>query len=185
MLTEKIESSESDLRTLVATIRSKLKAPGIKAANKTFNSNIANALVKFEGKTFEELMIEIGNFILEAKSKREALQLLVGKVIVLGDSGNPLDNKPDKGWSQGGYDKVKGSGKGGYDHNKKKARFSSSEKDNSDKKGEDPIKECTFCGVPHGGQCVLKNHPNANLSTKPWKESMYGNCLHPLSQKHG
>jgi hypothetical protein len=186
LLTENIQLSESELRTLVATVRSKLKAPGIKAANKTFNNNIANALAKFEGKTFEDLMIEIGNFNLEVKSRREALQLMVGKVTVVGDSGNHHDNKSDKGSGQGGYDKAKGSGKGGQDHNKKKPRFNNSEKDYSDKKGEDHINECTVCGVPHKGECTLRNHPNANLSKLPWKESVNGKlfaALRPVSWK--
>jgi len=105
---------------------------------------------------------------------------LVGKVIVVGDSGNPHDNKSDKGSGQGGYDKSKGSGKSGYDQSRKKPRFQSLDKDNSEKKGEDLPKECTICGIPHGGECSMKHHPNANLSGKPWKDSVSGKLFKPF-----
>ena len=33
---------------------------------------------------------------------------------------------------------------------------------------------CKVCGHQHGGECHLKNHPDANLSALPWKDSDMG-----------
>ena len=165
-----------ELKALVNTIKSKLKAPGIKPANKTFNFNLIHILNKFEVKPdtpFDDLLVAIGNYNLQAKELREKFQAMVGKIIIIGDSDHSSD--------QGKFNKG-GSSKTQYGGEKKKPRTSFSESAKSDKRQEkrDGGVTCNTCGKSHSGDCRFKNHPNANNSKLPWKDSYFGKIFQSL-----
>ena len=165
-----------ELKALVNTIKSKIKAPGIKPANKTFNFNLVHILNKFEVRpetSFDDLLVAIGNYNLIAKDLREKIQATVGKIIIIGDS----DHSSDQGKFNNG-----GSGKSQYEREKKKPRTSFSDSSKSDKRQEnkDEGVTCNMCGKLHSGDCRLKNHPNANHSKLHWKDSHFGKIFHSL-----
>ena len=101
-------------------------------------------LNKFEVRaetSFDDLLVAIGNYNLQAKDLRERFQAMVGKIIIIGDS----DRSSDQGKSNKG-----GSGKSQYGGEKKKPRTSFSESSKSDKRQEnkDGGVTCNTCGKP-------------------------------------
>ena len=87
------------------------------------------------------------------------------------DSGG-RGNKGGRGDGRGGS-RDSNSGRGG----RRSGRESSSNKPKSSEKPTTGDKKvlCYVCGKPHPGDCMLRDHPDANLDPSiPWTESKYG-----------